>query len=164
MRGETWIELFKRIPDAFRDGFGIVTSGGTEVNLESIMRLEDEFMVFRGRLVGSTDAQRTFFLPYDQINIIVYQRLMKEEAVQAWFGGEPPSTVAVPADQPAEAPAETAPAEAPAPEPISPVPIQRMDSAPMPGKAAILERLRKRNVANAGVPVQAPAAPNPPPK
>ena len=147
MQSKTWIELFEHIPKAFRDGFGIATASGIEVNLESILRLEEEFMVFRGRLMGTTEAQRTFFLPYNQINLLIYQRLMKEEDVQAWFGGAPVPVVSTAASENTETPGEPEPAEpAPVPEPVpqTPMPVQRMDSAPLPGKAAILERLRSK--------------------
>ena len=157
MQGKDWIELFERIPEQFRDGFGIVTSSGTEINLEAILRLEEEFMVFRGRLMGSTEAQRTFFLPYAQINVLVYQRLMKPEEVQTWFGDGPVAVASAPAEETVETPAEPAAPAAAAP---APMPVQRMDSAPLPGKAAILERLRSKraSASNLGT------TPKPPPK
>lgn len=163
MQGKTWIELLERIPEAYRDGLYVVTASGTEINLQTILRLEDEFMVFRGRLMGSTEAQRTFFLPYNQINVLIYQRLMKEEEVQAWFGGAPVPVVTV-TEEKKEVPAETAETPEPAPPPPEPLPnLGRLESAPLPGKSAIMERLRKRNVPGTGN--SAPGTtPLPPPK
>jgi hypothetical protein len=142
MLGQSWKELIAHIPPEARDGLGLITASNVEINLQSVMRLEDEYMVVRGRLTGSLDAGRTFFVPYDQINCLIFQRFLKETEVQAWFG--PPSAKAeeavaaadgVPADaaaEPAAAGQELATAAAAGP------------SAPLPGKAAILERLRKR--------------------
>ncbi len=159
MQGKTWIELFERIPEKHRDGLGIVTSSGTAINLQSILRLEEEFMVFRGRLVGTVDAQQTFFLPYAQINLIIYQRIVKEEEVLSWFGTSPVPVIAAPAEVPAETQAEAAPE--PPPPAVQPVPS--MDSAPLPHKAALLERIRKR--AGGGPGASAPGTtPKPPVK
>lgn len=150
MQGKTWVELFERIPEVYRDGFGIVTSSGTEINLQAILSLEEEFMVFRGRLMGSTEAQRTFFLPYSEINVLVYQRIMKDEDFRSWFGGAPVPVISAPVETKAEALAEEEAVEpVPAPEPAA-QPGQRMDTAPMPHKAALLERIRKRAAAAPG--------------
>src|SRR5262249_12374334 len=109
-----------------------------------------------------TDANRVFFIPFDQINYLGFKRLVKEVEVRAMFG-EIVSIVekddALAAEAPvtekqdpanAEAPAVEAKAEA-LPE-ASPAQLEKeAATAQMPGKAALLARLRNR--------VQAPAAP-----
>ncbi len=153
MLGNAWMGLFSRIPLMQQDGLGIVTASGLEINLQSVMRMEEEYVVVRGRIMGSTDANRTFFVPYDQINTLIFQRVLKEEEIQAWYSDKP---LPKPVEAPKPAQGETPPTETPAAEAESPTPmIQPMatptSSTPMstPGKTAILERLRKRTTDNA---------------
>jgi len=160
MLGSSWIALLNRIPPLQQDGLGVVTASGLEINITSIMRMEEDFLVIRGRIMGSTDAGRTFFVPYDQINCVVFQRFLKEPEVQAWFEDKPrPVAAAAPAQSPAAGEAtETVPAAAaePEPEPADSGMMQTLATtpssgtqAPLPGKAAILERLRKRTSGSA---------------
>jgi hypothetical protein len=141
MLGQSWKDVIAHIPPEARDGLGLVTASSVEINIQTVMRLEDEYMVIRGRLTGSLDAGRTFFVPYDQINCLIFQRFLKEQEVQAWFGAP-----AAPAE--ATATADGAPGEAAAAE--AEAAGQALSTAaaspsgPLPGKAAILERLRKR--------------------
>jgi hypothetical protein len=140
MQGKAWMELIAKIPAVQLDGLGLITSSGVEINIQTIFRMEEDYILLRGRLMGTTDAGRIFFVPYDQINCLVYQRLLKDHEVEAWFGAPMPSTMAAPVETvPA---AESAPEETPVMQPLSTA--TGTGAAPLPGKAAILERLRKR--------------------
>lgn len=167
MQAKTWMQLIEKVPPHLRDGLGLITASGVEINITSVMRMEEEFFVIRGRLMGSTDANHTFFVPYDQINCVIFQRMLKEPEIMAWFDG-PPAVAASPA--PAQAAAADQLAEDAAVEPAAQTlstasATQTGAASPFPGKAAILERLRKRTGTSAPgivkkpLPGPTPAAP-----
>lgn len=165
MQRQEWVDLIERIPAQHQEALGLVTSGGVNLSLQSVMRLEEAYMMVRGRLVGSTDAGQLFFIPYDQINCMVLTRPLKDFEVQAWFGGAPAADGAPkPAEGAAGEPAPEEPAAA-----AQGLSTSLQAGAPLPGKAAILERLRKRTGGSAPGTVKKPEptaspAPGTPPK
>jgi hypothetical protein len=194
-----WVELVRTIPAEFHNALAVLMQNGTEINLQSIVRLEEQFVVCRGRTAGSTDASLMFFLPYDQITCIYYVRPAKEDLVNGWFGRAPfysiereeapappveppvaaepepaapgPAAPAAPAPLPGSAPGVApAPAAAAKPAPVvpgRPAPAPQPAATPMtmanmvlPAKAAMIERLRKRQPPGGA----APAPPAKPPE
>jgi hypothetical protein len=183
MEAAGWIAVVQIIPTEYHDGLTLMMQNGLEINLQSILRLEEEFLVCRGRTMGSTDAGLIFFIPYDQINCLGYSKLVKEPVVHSWFaegpahplqiGMAPPEMQPEPAAEETmaeEAPREEAPAPpppaaapvrpaAPAARPAAGPPLIRPPARPatpsgnmpittglaLPAKAAMIERLRKRN-------------------
>jgi hypothetical protein len=132
MQAACWMRLLRRIPESQHDKLMIVTSVGIEVSIQTVMRAEDDYFVIRGRLAGSTDTGRIFFVPYDQINYLCINKDVPEAQIRGMYGegplepvhpqAAPQAQVAVPQPQPAavEAPAPSAPAPkttAPAPPP-----------------------------------------------
>jgi hypothetical protein len=161
MQSAGWIGLLERIPPAQHDNLMLMTSTGIEIALQGILRLEEEFVVVRGRLSG-TDLGRIIFLPFNQISYLGFQKAVKEAEFRAMFGETGPAPAAAgPKPEPGAAaapepkPAESAPAPVPAPPAAAPLP----DTAPaspaegppssgrvrLPDKKAILERLRSRS-------------------
>ncbi|MBI3411207.1 MAG: hypothetical protein HY040_22970 [Planctomycetes bacterium] len=86
MHGPSWIALLRRIPVQYHDSlaFSLVTGG--EIVVQTLLRLEREFLIMRGRMAGSTDVGRVVILPYSQIITLAFQRRMAEPEVQAIFG------------------------------------------------------------------------------
>lgn len=158
MRSSTWQMLLRLIPVERHDQLALVTKGGTEVNLSNIYRMEEEYLVLRGRLAGTTDEAVPLFIPYGQIDYIGFRIPLKEPELQAMFAG--PHYVAV---SPARAEPETsviaepsavvrvapAPPPPPAPAPIvaAPPSAEPPETMPSPEPA----------------PPPAPLAPTPPP-
>ena len=146
MLSSSWIELIRLIPPQRYDNLTVTTSSGMEINIQTVLRAEEEYMVVRGRLSGTTDAGRIFFVPYDQINFLNFITPLKEAEVHAMFTAPPPAAAAPPVppvgdetvpeteDEPAPAvkPSEAVPAAAP--------PVRTT----VAGRSAILERLRAR--------------------
>lgn len=172
MRGSAWVALLKRFPPAEQEKLMVVTGVGIEVAIQQILIIQEDYMLIRGRLAGSSDTGRVFIIPYDHIDHFGWQKPMKEEEITAIFPetgaalGAP--RVVTPAEAPAtrQAPtpapvptAEAAPglspaaAEAPAEEPApvaaeTPPPAAPLDTSgpgkPAVDKEALLERLRAR--------------------
>jgi hypothetical protein len=86
MHSGAWITLLKRIPLAHHNILTVRTSGGTEVNIQSILRLDTEFAVIRGRLAATTETGRVYFIPYDQIDYVGYLKEVKVEQIRDMFG------------------------------------------------------------------------------
>jgi hypothetical protein len=156
MQNSDWIALLGRIPADKHDCLCLLTRGGLHINMQSIIRKDPDVLVMRGRIGGSTDYGNTFLLPYDQMECIYLHKPVPEAEVTQWFAGAP----AVIEIAPAAAAAQPA-ADGSAPVPPAPVPVAAASAAapgglatstiqtksgsiPLPGKAAILERLRKR--------------------
>jgi hypothetical protein len=144
MQSAAWKAIFNRIPREHHEILMVVTSIGIEINVKSIQLLEPDYVVIRGRLGGTTDAGRVFFVPYDQINYLTFNKEIKEEQVAEMLGTEaPPPRAPIPDGEGIlQAAAEAAAATAKE-EPAPPPPPEPAKTAP-PGKMALLERIRAR--------------------
>jgi hypothetical protein len=86
MQASSWIALLRRIPASQHDNLMLVTSAAVEIMVQRIIRLEDEFLLIRGRNSGSTDQGRVMMIPYTQLNYIGFQKALLEKEIQAIFG------------------------------------------------------------------------------
>src|SRR3954449_4863679 len=103
MHSAAWVALLRRIPAEQHDKLMLVTSIGQEITLYAFLDLTEDYMAIRGRLAGTTDAGRVFFIPYDQINYLGFQKEIKEAAFRAMFGLPAPSAAEArpqPVDEP----------------------------------------------------------------
>jgi hypothetical protein len=193
MHASGWIDLIRTVPADLHTSFAVLMQNGAEINIQNIVRMEEQFLVCRGRTAGSTDGGMIFFLPYDQIATMAIYKPTKAEVANAWFRNQPfysleeeeaASSVMAEGEAPGMEPAAPAPAAAgpglvPAPGPLAARPSLQPASKPdvamvpakpapgpqpattpmamanlaMPAKAAMIERLRKRQ------PPGAPPAP-----
>jgi|SRR5262245_33011807 len=162
MRSSVWAALLRHIPPEQHNTLSLVTMSGTEITLQNILRIDDEFIAFKGRLAGSQDAGRLYFIPLSNIDYFRFNRAVKDEEYAEIFGNlqlpppdvpptlmvaAPPAAVA-PAPEPAPAPPPPEP-EPPAP-PVAPAGPSR--AAPAPIKSEVLERFRSRNTFNGTAP------------
>jgi hypothetical protein len=161
MQGPSWITLFERIPVTLHDSLALTLATGSEILMQSVLRLESDFVLLRGRMSGSTDAGRVLIVPYDQIVNLAFTKRMLEADVQAVFGqtlespaslgqaGAAAGGVADAATAPGQElarPAETQPAAASAKPQAAPVPAGAAAKVPTspPSKSILLARLRAR--------------------
>jgi hypothetical protein len=148
MQSAAWAALIRHIPPGVHDNLMLVTHSGTEMSLNAIIRIDHEFMAVKGRLSGSQDTGRIFFIPYSEIDYLGFQKAVKETDFQEMFGGlimpEPAAVPAVPV-----AAAETPPEPVPVASEPQPVPQEETAPAParqpVPIKSAVLERFRARS-------------------
>jgi hypothetical protein len=142
MQPATWQALFRRIPREQHNNLMLTTTVGIELAVQSIVRLEDEYMVVRGRLSGSTDAGRTFFIPYAQINFLGFHKAITEATIFSYYGETPPAVAAAArtADPTAEATPDVEITNGELPVPLA----GETKETPLPGKEALLQRLRSR--------------------
>lgn len=151
MHAAAWTALFRRIPVELHDSLALVTNTTLEILVQSILRLEDDYLILRGRVAGTSDAGRIILVPFDQLTFVGCNKRMMDPEVEALFGAEhfpapdpepaQATTEAPPASAPLqEAPAPSALAQAPEPSGNSPTPAR---PAPV-SKSVLLARLRQR--------------------
>jgi hypothetical protein len=138
-----WAAVLRHIPAEQHNLFTVVTTGGVEISLASILRVEDEFAVVKGRLSGSQDAGRVFFVPYKNFEYFGYTAPVKDEDYLALFG-----TFVVP--QPAPPEPEVPVMPPPSPYPVMPVArpssLARPSSFDRPAiRSEVLEKFRSRS-------------------
>src|SRR5262249_28426876 len=109
-----------------------------------VYRMEEDFLVLRGRLAGTTEAGSLLFVPYSEINYVGFREEIKEAQVQAMFSDSGAAVVMAPAAPAAPQPHPAQPTTVPPvpPPPPTPAPITATPTT-SPGKAALLERLRR---------------------
>jgi hypothetical protein len=101
MQNTDWIELFHLIPADQQNILVLTTVSGMDLNIETILRTEPSVLVFRGRVQGSTDDGRVFFLPYRQIDFLQINRFVRENEIQEMFAkAAPPEPPEKPPERP----------------------------------------------------------------
>jgi hypothetical protein len=154
MHSSVWTALLRHLPPEQHDRLMLVTAGGTEIALQAVLRVEAEFIAVKGRLAGSQEAGRVFFIPYSKIDYLGFQKPLRESEFQELFGG-----LRLPErGQPAAAEPAAAEPAPPAAEPAPAAPAAPSSAARTPIKSAVLERFRAR-----AAPSSSPSLPNPNP-
>jgi hypothetical protein len=155
MQNSAWITLLRLMPPAMHNQLVLMTSAGLEFAVQNIFRMEEEYVVMRGRLSGTNDTGRLFLIPYDQINYIGVQAALKEADVTALYEGTyTPSTstedaaLTTPSEEAAAQPEPEPPKAEPAKTPV-PQPPQEKKVA---SRVVLLERVRARIAAQANKP------------
>jgi hypothetical protein len=144
MHSSSWITLLRTIPSQQYDNLVVTTSSGVELMMQALIRTEEEYLVLRGRLSGSTDAGRIFFVPYDQINFINFINPVKEAEINAFYERGPQAADVQATDEADHTAAvEERPAQPAAPAAGAPQQPARLRT-PLAGRSAILDRLRAR--------------------
>jgi hypothetical protein len=157
MQSTSWIALLQRIPASQHEKLAVVTSVGIEIAIQNIFRLEPDHLVIRGRLAGTTETGRVFFIPYDQLNYVGFQKEVPEALIREIYGEPEPAPepnhraeakleTAPPAEVASAAPA--APPEPPEPKPALPPVLEPAKPEPrlaIPSRSGILARLRARS-------------------
>jgi hypothetical protein len=158
MHSSAWVALLRHIPAEQQDRFMLVTASGTEIAIQSFLLIEQECVAVKGRLSGTQDAGRVFFIPYSQLDYFGFQQEVKDAEFAALFGGltlpeAPPPSPLVATNGHAREPAE----EDTIPAPPAP-PRPEAGNRPLI-RSEVLERFRSRPSG----PASSPNLPNPRP-
>ena len=130
----------------------LVTNSGTEINIQKIVRFEEDYLVLRGRLAGSTDTGRAFFVPFEQIDYLALQKELREEQIVGFFVN-PSISDSEPSAATEEASNEAKPDEEPFQEaatevtPAAPAQLPSRRAANLlniPNRSGLIARLRAR--------------------
>jgi hypothetical protein len=101
MKEQAWVEMLRRIPAQFHDGMTLATVTGVDIIMQSVLRLDEKFLILRGRPAGTSDAGRVMVVPYEQINYISLAGKPTDQQAQAIFGGELAMFAVLPQNLPA---------------------------------------------------------------
>jgi hypothetical protein len=74
-----WIALLRHIPPHIHQKLMLVTVSGTQVAIQGLLRIDREFVAVKGRVAGSQQAGRVFFIAYNQIDYFGFQEEIKDE-------------------------------------------------------------------------------------
>jgi hypothetical protein len=144
MHDAAWVKLLRHIPASEHSNLLLVTTSGREIAIQCLLRIDPEWLALRGRLAGSTDAGRVFFVPYSQIDYFGLQQPLKEAEFHQLFG----SLDSLSAEPPA------------APEPAEPAPPTSAQltppRTPIAIKSVVLEKFRARSNTNPGTQLRPP--------
>jgi hypothetical protein len=170
MQAPAWVNLFRRVPPAQHDCLILVTANKTEIVLQRLVRLEDDYLVGLGRLAGSTDQGKLLIIPYDQLTYVSFNKRLTDAEIGSVLG-EPGigAEVAPNVQQPAASGESVSPADAANPDvnasnlpasattdtpplgdPAGQSPAKPAQKAPLPSKSVLLARLRQRLSEDAG--------------
>lgn len=144
MQHSAWVSILRQIPVEQYNNLMLVTSSGTEIAIQTILRIDDECLAIKGRLAGSQDAGRVFFIPYANIDYFGFQLSVKETEFNEMFPAAP-EEVELPKGNPAASPAKNDPQPAVSPPASLPTPPgSGLVRVPRQIKSAVLERFRSR--------------------
>ena len=145
MQSIVWAQLLRQFPPEHYGNLLVVTAAGTEIAVQNILRLDHEFVALRGRMAGSADGNRLFFVPYAQIGYLASQTAWTEADYRSCFDSltfDAPAGAEAVASTPSESEPDPSTAE-----PAADAPAAK--AAPI--KSAVLERFRSRSAMLAGV-------------
>src|SRR5688500_11986339 len=78
MQNHAWVALLRHIPPDQHSQYMLVTTSGTDITVQSFLRIEQECVVLKGRLAGTQETGRIFFIPYDHIDYFGTQQPVKD--------------------------------------------------------------------------------------
>ncbi|MCI0641098.1 MAG: hypothetical protein L0Y72_13870 [Gemmataceae bacterium] len=86
MQSVSWIALFRRVPKKLHELLTVTTVTGIEIHVQTLLRLDEDVMIMRGRLGGTNEAGRIMMVPYDYITYAGFTKKMTEADVLGIFG------------------------------------------------------------------------------
>lgn len=100
MTQSTWAMLLNRLPEEWRATLVVKTINGTEIAVQSIVRIDAEILVIRGRVAGTTEQGQLYVIPLARLETICIQKPPKEEEVQKTLAEIFPPEVPLPVEKP----------------------------------------------------------------
>jgi hypothetical protein len=85
MLNQEWIDMFRVIPPEHHNQIVVVLQNGSEISIDTFFRFEPNFLLARGRVSGTTDENRAFFVPYNQMLYFRIERIMKLEELEEFL-------------------------------------------------------------------------------
>jgi hypothetical protein len=127
-------DILKKIPEADMTKVVLVLRYGASITIDVIARLEEDYIVLRGRENGTNDEGRGFFIPFEDILFVRLDRIVTLSELKGLYGekvaeGARPQPVAEGTPAPNPAPAAAA------------APVPAMDPAGI-AKQNLLARIR----------------------
>jgi len=135
MRRDDLLDILGKIPPHDLTKIVLILRFGTSITLDTVLRREDEYLVVRGREAGTNDEGRAFFVPFEDVLCVKFDRVVKVSEIKRLFGE------VVEDDIDLTAPTKAVEADAKANPADTPVPATPMDPAAI-AKQNLLARIR----------------------
>ena len=81
-----WAEFLRKVPLDLHDQLVLAAVNGLEFAVQRLLRVDDAFILARGRVGGTSDVSRIFFLPYDRLAFVAFSRPLEDEVLAPIFG------------------------------------------------------------------------------
>lgn len=86
MRKEDCLDMLQRIPLEVHQQVNLILRNSFMLTIDTVVRYEPTYLVFRGREGGTTDEGRAFFVPYDEISYIKIERVVRIGELKLMYG------------------------------------------------------------------------------
>jgi len=145
MQALAWAMLFRSIPESLICTMILRTASGMEVTIQNLLRVDHELVILKGRLAGSQDQGRLYFIPYASIDHLGTMNLIKDDEYQTMFGDlRLPGPAQAQILAPGPLPPVPEPVEVPVAEEAAPAAPSSGSGIRAPIKSDVLERFRAR--------------------
>jgi hypothetical protein len=75
MTNQEWISMLRVIPEEDQNALVLVLQNGCEISVDTLFHFQTNFLILRGRVGGTIDEGRAFFVPYDQMLYFRIERI-----------------------------------------------------------------------------------------
>src|SRR5262245_21577141 len=86
MLREDVTDILSRIPAQDLGKMQVMLHNGYAFSIETVVRFEEHYFVFRGREAGVTEEGRGFFVPYDEIVTFKLERPVRVSEMNRMYG------------------------------------------------------------------------------
>ncbi len=87
MTNKEWIDMLRSVPEENQNTIVVVLQNGCEINVDTFFRFEGNYVIMRGRVGGTTDEGRAFFVPYSQMLYFRIERVTNLAELREMLGG-----------------------------------------------------------------------------
>lgn len=88
MQGQAWDAMLRRIPKKYHEGIIFATMTGAEIVLQTIVSVDDNYLILKGRPSGTNDNGKLMILPLKQINYLSFPKKISDEEISAMFSAD----------------------------------------------------------------------------
>jgi hypothetical protein len=86
MRREDVLDILDKIPTEDLNKTILTLRGGGSITIDVIIRIEDDYLIIRGREGGTNDEGRGFFVPFDELLFVKIDRIVSAYEVKKMYG------------------------------------------------------------------------------
>lgn len=88
MTNDEWMELFARFSGSAQSELVLVLQNGGEIAVDLFIRFEPNYFVARGRVSGTDNEGRAFFVPFRELSYLRIEKITKLSDIQVIYGEE----------------------------------------------------------------------------
>lgn len=86
MRRDDLTDILDKIPPEDLTKVVFTLRGVAAITLDAVIRVEDDYLILRGREAGTNDEGRAFFVPFEDVLFLKIDRVVSVEEVKRMYG------------------------------------------------------------------------------